>query len=199
MQMPLMDGYTAARQLRGMKIGVPILALTAHAMKGDEEKCRAAGCSGYLTKPIDPDRLLQGLAAALAEHGQTEPHAPTAARPQEAPSPACGRLVSKLPTDQPVFREIVAEFAEFANQQVQHMRHALAAGNFQEVASLAHSLKGTGGTAGFDEFTQPSREIERLARASDEEQLLGLLDELAEMSGSIYLPSENLAGNAALV
>src|ERR1043165_9222369 len=65
MQMPVMDGYTAARTLREKGVKVPIIALTAHAMKEEEEKTRAAGCSGFVPKPIEIDVLLRTVANAV--------------------------------------------------------------------------------------------------------------------------------------
>ena len=67
-QLPGMDGLTLTRQLKAdpRTSGIPIIAATAYAMKGDEERVRAAGCDGYITKPIDTRRLPQDIERYLA-------------------------------------------------------------------------------------------------------------------------------------
>jgi CheY-like chemotaxis protein len=65
-RMPMMDGYEATRRIRAQGYRGPILALTAHANPGEEERCRDAGCSGFYLKPINRAGLLQAVTDALA-------------------------------------------------------------------------------------------------------------------------------------
>jgi len=64
-QMPVMDGFAAARKITRGRCKLPIVALTANAMKGEEERCRSAGCSEYVAQTINVDRLLQTLAGVV--------------------------------------------------------------------------------------------------------------------------------------
>ena len=72
LSLPVIDGWEATRRLKANAVlcAIPIIALTAHAMGGDEEKARAAGCDDYLSKPIDEDLLYAKLRTFLGDGGR---------------------------------------------------------------------------------------------------------------------------------
>jgi PAS domain S-box-containing protein len=207
MQMPVMDGFQATKILRERGSRAPIIAMTAQAMKSDEEKCKAAGCSGFIPKPLDLDLLLKTVAAELARiRNLPAPPAPAAPTPKAAgpdPSkrerpeeaPAVPREVrSSLDLDDPEIHEIVAEFVERLRGKMDLMRGAWSKGDFDELARLAHWLKGSAGTAGFHDFTNAARDLEVLAKEHKVDRAEAAIDRLALMTERVVLPSPQTGG-----
>ena len=198
MSMPVMDGYTATRTLRARGLATPIFALTAHAMKGFEEEILAAGCTGYVTKPIDIDVLLGALAERLAGRRVAASAAPAAATPAEpSTAPAPGAAPASDPeapvvssyASQPRMVPIIRKFGARLDAQLAAMDAALAGGDLTELAALAHWLKGAGGTVGYHAFTEPARTLETSAKAGDGEAAAAALRELRHLARRLEVPA----------
>ncbi|MFV2065456.1 MAG: ATP-binding protein [Pirellulales bacterium] len=206
MQMPILDGYTAAATLRSQGFEKPIIALTADAMDGAEAKCRKAGCSGYLTKPIDMDLLVSTLREILGEVPE-EALAGAPVSPSVAPctietdsnhkarSTDRGPLVSSLPTEDAEFCEIVVGWVARLREQLDAMQRAMGQEDYVELAKLAHWLKGSGETVGFAVFTAPAAQLERLAKVEQTDQIASTLDALADLADRIVVPERVAIGS----
>ena len=175
MQMPVMDGYTAAGILRERGFEVPIIALTADAMKGTETRCRSAGCTGFLTKPIDMDKLVESLGEILQTEGlQLSPSETRVTLGPRCPTRDRARSTRRCPPTTWSSVRSSPNSKQRLREKLDAMQTALSDHDFDQLAQLAHWLKGSGGTAGFHEFTDLAKELEQLARegAADAEQII---------------------------
>ncbi|HET7597906.1 MAG TPA: ATP-binding protein [Burkholderiales bacterium] len=187
-QMPVMDGHTAARRMREGGIAAPIIALTANAMKGFEQEVLASGFTGYLTKPIDIDLLLDTLARTLGGE-RTEAAAPADVQAGSGAADAIHDppLISRL-ADKPRLVPAIRKFTARLAEQLDAMERAWQARDHAALASLAHWLKGAGGTVGYDAFTEPAVELEQLAKSGAPEGIDAVLARLRALERRIVVP-----------
>jgi HPt (histidine-containing phosphotransfer) domain-containing protein len=94
-------------------------------------------------------------------------------------------IYTMLPMDIPEFQEIVGSFVNSIADTMQSLEVARKNGNYSEIREIAHRLKGTGGTVGFPDFTEPSRKLQHAAEHSDEAMIDAMLKELADISSRI--------------
>jgi two-component system, sensor histidine kinase and response regulator len=162
-QMPEMDGYAACRQLRDRENGgnhIPVIALTAHAMEGDREKCLAAGMDDYISKPVDVEELKRKLAHWLARK------TPRGSAASVISDPVDMKMLRRVSDDDPEFmQELIELYLRETEIQLEALARAIADGNVHEVEQIAHTLAGASITSGMRGVVGPLRELERMARA----------------------------------
>jgi signal transduction histidine kinase/CheY-like chemotaxis protein len=200
-QMPVLDGLEAARRIRalpGAAGRVPIVAMTAHAMRGDRERCLEAGMDGYLAKPIDPAAFPAEIRRWLAEGRKAGAGVGPAGRGDTgAPDPALARKEGRLgaagpeSAEEPDFdpaplaalvgaaprervSELVRRWLERSEAGVARMRALSEAGDLEALGREAHTMKGTAGTMGARRLGQHAARLEEVCRSGDVEGALRL-------------------------
>jgi signal transduction histidine kinase/DNA-binding response OmpR family regulator len=183
-QMPCMDGFAATVAIRALEAQlarhVPIVAMTAHAMQGDRERCLAAGMDAYLAKPVSISSLVQTVESFSAYAynrpsyaGNDPPGSARASQPAPALATEDDRVfnfnsaLARLGNDRNLFADLVTFFMEDAPELLSAIRTGLDNGNADDVMRASHSLKGLLSSFDAHQAVSLAARIENAAREGD--------------------------------
>lgn len=151
-QMPVMDGFEATSQIRAQYSSqqLPVVAMTAHALKGDKEQCLAVGMNDHIAKPVEPEQLYQVLSQFL----NASTPLPRPAQPQEPEQPASTREldyqwgVSRLGGNQKLYKQLLGEFHNRHHGDLKALKIYHQQGDLKAVRRIIHTLRGVSGNLG---------------------------------------------------
>jgi CheY-like chemotaxis protein/HPt (histidine-containing phosphotransfer) domain-containing protein len=199
-QMPELDGLEATAQLRRQERGtsrhVPVIAMTAHAMTGDRERCLAAGMDGYVSKPIRAEELLEALAGVALPPAAAPPAGPAAGAPREAEVFDKDEALQRVGGDVDLLRELVEVFLESCPGQLRELREAAAAGDPERMRRTAHAIKGAVSNFGARLAVEAAQRLETMDRdgvASAAQTCAALEDRLARLQLTLAAFAEGVA------
>lgn len=195
-QMPELSGIDATMQIRAMpdprKAGIPIIALTANALKGDAEKYMSAGMNDYLSKPFESEVLYAKIASLVPEkRNSSESHGKGSANPMpEAPEPAAPlysmEVIQKMSHNNEAFMNRARQlFADTIPVTVRDMQKALEQEDWKTVSALAHKVKSTIDTMKIESLKEVVRFVE--TNAKQETNLAAVREGVAQLSRVLLL------------
>ena len=196
--MPEMDGLEATRNIRNSRSAVrnhavPIIAMTAHAMQGDREKCLEAGMDDYVTKPISPQILVAVLGKWLINGGRSDATGAEKNDDQQAGPPVWDRkgMLERLMDDEDLAQTILKGFLEDIPQQIRALREFLKAGDREGAKRQAHTIKGASANIGGDRLRAVAYEMEKTAKTNDLKAAAQLMTELEEQFEQLQSTIQN--------
>ncbi|NDV27472.1 response regulator [Desulfovibrio sp. JC010] len=205
-QMPVMDGLESTAEMRKLEklCNLPIIAMTAHAMKGDREKCIAAGMDDYVSKPIDTDQLFETLSRWIAPRESESGTETVTANldsgekdvlPDSLPGIDIQSALQRMLGRTKLLRTMLGDFEADYSDSAERLRWLLESGKERQAAVLAHTIKGVSGNFSAYSLHRVCGELERAITDNNLYAVRPLLDsyetELQIVLGSIAnLPEE---------
>ena len=183
-QMPELDGLettTAIRALEaGQKTHVPIIALTAHALPSDRERCLEVGMDGYITKPVRPEELFAAIAQYVPALEQVDTAAVAGAITSDAFDHTA--LLARLEGDENLCAELIGLFLEDLSQRLTTLRNAIVNQEWETAAHITHTLKGAAGNLCAHKMLEALRQLEPPLHTCEAGSALDALIQLEEES-----------------
>lgn len=177
-QMPGMDGYDCSRQIRAdtsgqMNTDIPIIALTANAMRGDREKCLAAGMDDYLAKPVEAETIYQTLRKWLNKQAGTNKSVTETPSDSEENLLVFDSVVYKrrLMNDMSLMQQVAVNFIDDMPRQIAQLESLIAEGDEVAIARIAHKIKGACANMAALEMGELALQIESDAKQQQLTQL----------------------------
>jgi CheY-like chemotaxis protein len=192
-QMPEMDGLEATRMIRSLESQlqpprhVPIIALTANAIKGDRELCLAAGMDGYVTKPIAAEEVLTAIQAVIPRNRLNAAAASGAQKPQKASEPGATSecqpvnfqaLRRRCMGNKKLAAKALETFGATIESYVRDLSQSLQNGDAKAAGATAHKIKGAAGNVSAEEICRLAAELENLSRNDELSQSQAALSDL---------------------
>ncbi|TWU05204.1 Signal transduction histidine-protein kinase BarA [Symmachiella macrocystis] len=205
-QMPEMDGLEATRAIREFESGIsnqqsktlPIVALTASALTGERERCLAAGMNGYLSKPLDPVRLIETIEAHLSQGDQTSPQVDDGHDASCPSDDSCDEsdletksnnedsadvldvdgLLRRCNGKLELAERLLGKFHDRLDGDLQKIEDSVESCDLKRTATLAHALKGSSSNLSAERIRQAATDLEEVARTDDVADLYQFLEQL---------------------
>jgi signal transduction histidine kinase/DNA-binding response OmpR family regulator len=186
-QMPEMDGFEATRRIRESEETTgrhtTIVAMTAHAMAGDRERCLAAGMDDYISKPLRKEDLFRVVDGVDVAANEDETNSPIPTFPRFASQDVLidiDQLRDVTDNEPDRMRRLIDIYLTQATPMLDELNAAIQINSSGEVGRLAHKLVGSSISCGVQAFTQPLRELERLSREGDLSEANALFNDVRQ-------------------
>jgi len=198
-QMPEMDGLEATATIRTLEQGtsthLPIIAMTAHAMKGDRARFLASGMDGYVAKPVEARLLVRAIEEALP--ARSDARAESGPKIISRPAIDWKHGLARVEGDSELFRDLLRLFAREAPATLDRLRISVERKDAAGIERAAHKLKGSLSNFGADDAIQAASRLETLARDGDLEPTRDALNNLEKEIGRVLAEIETSKSEVA--